>query len=44
MSNFNQNEDLFNESLLNLYDEQFKYSAFKIIKNTFSLVINLFFV
>ena len=29
MSNFNQNEDLFNESLLNLYDEQFKYSAFK---------------
>ena len=29
MSYFNQNEDLFNDGLLNLYDEQFKYSAFK---------------
>ena len=29
MSYFNQNEDLFNDGLLNLYDEQFEYSAFK---------------
>lgn len=29
MSYFNQNPNLFDEDLLNLYDEQFKYSAFK---------------
>lgn len=29
MSYFNQNQDLFDECLLNLYDEQFKYSTFK---------------
>ena len=29
MSYFNHNQDLFDETLLNLYDEQFKYSTFK---------------
>ena len=29
MSYFNHSQDLFDETLLNLYDEQFKYSTFK---------------